>query len=80
MQKIHSDNGCCCIQLSDVSEVKDTGLAEKKPKGKGYTYGKRCLKPMEDQTRHNCTTGVNQLLVGGDYDTVSWLIYQCLLG
>jgi hypothetical protein len=31
---------------------------------------------MEDQTRHNGATGVNQLLVSGCYDTVSRLIFN----
>jgi len=31
--------------------------------------GKECL---GGQTRHDCTTGVNQLLVSGDHDTDSW--------
>lgn len=31
MQKIHSDNGSCCIEPDNVSGVKDTGPVSRKP-------------------------------------------------
>ena len=30
MQKIHSDNGSCCIELVNVSGVKDSGPVSRK--------------------------------------------------